>query len=73
MQAVERIPKRHISRDVEEQEIEHLGHIDSLITTRLQDVDELVGVLHDNRFLGAEVRGGEDVRDVAPRGVSINT
>lgn len=65
MQAVEWIPECNVTRNVEEQEVEHFGHINNLITTRLQEVDELVGVLHDDRFLGSEIGGGEYVGNVA--------
>jgi hypothetical protein len=50
--------------DVEGHEVEHVSHIDGLISAGLHQVHEPVYVLRNDRFLGAEVGGGEGMRDI---------
>jgi hypothetical protein len=56
---------------VEEKEVEQLGNVEGLFDTALQDANELIGVLQDNRFLFSKALVGECVGEGASRSVSI--
>jgi hypothetical protein len=61
MQTIERFAKCHITSGIEKEEVEHLADVDWLFYATLQDADELVCVLQDNRLLFPEALVGECV------------
>lgn len=72
-QAIEGISKHHIPCDIESKEVEDLAEINGLASSRLQEIDELVCVLHDDRFLLTQVGVGEGVGHVASTGVRVSS